>query len=1032
MSLLGGGTQTKPTPPSVALRLQTSVAGKPVPIGAGQCRLPGNLVWYGFFLAKPVPRGGKSGGKGGGSGGAKDGAGSFTYSAWVAIGVCEGPVTNIPTFWNGAAQGVLSQFSLAPNFGSYAQEPWPELAARLPGQALAYRGLAYVDGLAIDLGASPSLPNFNFEIQFALTNAIPGFPDADPSLWIADILTNVNYGLDFPAAALGDFSTYQAMCLASGLIVSDAIINQVAANTYFKDLLDATNSEFVWSSGKLTIVPYGDVGSISGNGFSYAAPVTPLFALNDDDFLPNQGSAGSAAFSSSDPVIVVRKRRSDALNDIKVEFLDRYATSVDTDTGAIVSAPYNPAIAEASDEAAIITWGLRPGATKAMHFFAYSAAAVMAANLQLRRQSVIASYSFTLDQRYIVLDPMDLIEITDLGLGLLNKPVLIKEITENQDGSLSFLAEDYLGGTSAIPAYGHQGGAGYSANFNTPPPPINPPLIFEPTNKLARSPEVWVAVSGPAGWGGCDVWVSNDGNSYTQMARITGGARLGTLEAALPSVQAAANGATIDPSSSLVVDISESASNQLLSGSLADLLAANTLCYVDGEYLAYQTATFFATGLYDLTFLSRGLYPTNHVPVIAGHLAGTPFVRLDGQGVARVPYTADRIGQAIHLKFLSFNPFEGGEQNLAEVEPYTYVIQGTSFHSPPADVTALNTTYLGVFEYLTWVEVTDSRTIRYEVRKGAALAGAHSIGTFAHPPVQVQGDDRYWVLTYATAPDGTVAYGAAPPDISVQGSVLVANVIASFDEQALGWTGTFGGTAAVVAGDVVTSGAGDVLSIAGWLAVTDLLNLGGQASGSYEVAAGHEIDVGRAVACNVMISWQGLGQTIGQDILGIDQWLIATDILDYAATANTDIFPEIALSQDGVTWGPWQRYQAGAYSARKFKARVQLMTFEPQTQALLTALTWAIDVPDRVDHYLGLSLATAGTLVPFRPDGGTAVAFNGGPNGATDPIIQMTILNAASGDTAIVSGISQSSCTLRVVNAGSGVARTVNAVVEGY
>jgi hypothetical protein len=825
------------------------------------------------------------------------------------------------------------------------------------------------------------------------------------------------------------------MCVASGLLVSDALINQVAANSYFKDLLDATNSEFVWSSGQLTIVPYGDTGSISANGFSYTAPTTPLFALNDDDFLPNQGG-GASSFSSADPIVVVRKRRSDALNDIKVEFLDRYATSTDPDTGGIVSSPYNPAIAQASDEAAIATWGLRPSATRHMHFFCIGSAAVMAANLQLRRESVIATYSFTLDQRYIVLDPMDLIEITDPGLGLINQPVLIKEITENNDGSLSFLAEEYLGGTSSIPAYGHQGGIGFSPNYNQAPPPINPPLIWEPTNKLARSPEVWAAVSGPAGWGGCDVWVSNDGSSYTAMARITGGARLGTLQAALPSVTASITGPTIDTGSSLVVDISESADEQLLSGSTADLLAANTLCYIDGvygEYLAYQTATLFSAGLYDLTTLNRGLYPTNFSPIIAGHLAGSPFVRLDGgTGLARVPYTSGRIGQTIYLKFLSFNQYEGGEQNLAEVEPYTYVIKGTSFHSPPADVTSLNTTYLGAFAYLTWVDVIDSRTIRYEVRKGAVLAGAHSIGTFAHPPVLVQGDDTYWVLTYATAPDGLVVFATTPPDLAVQGSVLVSNIIASHDEAATGWSGTLGGSAVVVGADVVTSGAGDVLAITDWLAVSDLLNLGGQASGSYEIPAGHEISIGRVAVCNVMIAWQGIGQTLGQNILTIDSWLNTTDILGYAATVNTDIFPEIALSQNGSTWGPWQRYHAGAYRALKYKARVQLMTFDPQTQAFLTAFVFAIDVPERFDHYLGLSLAAGGTAITFAPDGGSAAAFNGGPNSAANPIIQITILNAASGDTAVVSSLTPSGCTLRVFNAGAGVARTVNAVVEGY
>lgn len=58
-----------------------------------------------------------------------------------------------------------------------------------------------------------------------------------------------------------------------------------------------------------------------------------------------------------------------------------------------------------------------------------------------------------------------------------------------------------------------------------------------------------------------------------------------------------------------------------------------------------------------------------------------------------------------------------------------------------------------------------------------------------------------------------------------------------------------------------------------------------------------------------------------------------------------------------------------------------------------------------------------------------AIAFFGA---GTQPAIQVTILNASSGDVAVVSAVSLSSCTIQVLNGGAGVARSVNVLVQGY
>ena len=264
-------------------------------------------------------------------------------------------------------------------------------------------------------------------------------------------------------------------------------------------------------------------------------------------------------------------------------------------------------------------------------------------------------------------------------------------------------------------------------------------------------------------------------------------------------------------------------------------------------------------------------------------------------------------------------------------------------------------------------------------------------------------------------------------------TIIVSNVIASYDEKETGWAGTFGGAAGLAGGTVQGFGTGDALSISDFLGTPDILHYGGIGSGTYEIPAGHEIDIGRIAPCAVTVTWTSLGEPVGQNVLAIADFLGATDVLGYSASVNTDIYPEIALSQDGSTWSAWQKWAPGSYSARKFKARMQLVTSDPQTIPVLEGFTFAIDVPDRDDHYVGLSVAAGGTTLTFMPDGlATAAPFNGGPNGASTPNIQVTIVNAQAGDLLSLTGVSLSQCTVQVLNGGVGVARTVNVLAQGY
>lgn len=197
----------------------------------------------------------------------------------------------------------------------------------------------------------------------------------------------------------------------------------------------------------------------------------------------------------------------------------------------------------------------------------------------------------------------------------------------------------------------------------------NTPIIFEPSAALTGgSVEVWIIASGGADWGGCQVWVSTDGNSFGLAGTIYKGARQGVLTATLP---AAGDPDIID---TLAVDISESG-GQLLSGTTADADAYVTLCYCGGELVSYETATLTGSHQYGLTYLRRGAYGT----AIGPHSSGTQFARFgpNDPSLFRYAYPASFIGHTVYVKLPAFNIFGLEVQDLAGLSAYSYTLLGT-------------------------------------------------------------------------------------------------------------------------------------------------------------------------------------------------------------------------------------------------------------------------------------------------------------------------------------------------------------------
>jgi hypothetical protein len=193
----------------------------------------------------------------------------------------------------------------------------------------------------------------------------------------------------------------------------------------------------------------------------------------------------------------------------------------------------------------------------------------------------------------------------------------------------------------------------------------------------ATGNEFWIYASGSSKWwGGCSVWVSGDGNSYSRFGRISQPARQGYTISAFSQ--------TAD-----TLDVNLSISRGSLSSATAKDADNNaTLCWIDGEnggeFIAFQNAELIGEYQYRLSQVRRGVYGST----ISNHPANSSFVRCDNNVPLKIPFNSDIAGQQFWFKLCSINVFGTVEQALSDVSPYVVTIQGRNKASATESGTA--------------------------------------------------------------------------------------------------------------------------------------------------------------------------------------------------------------------------------------------------------------------------------------------------------------------------------------------------------
>lgn len=618
-------------------QINTASYGEVVPEILGTTRVSGNIIDYDDF----TPHEHRSTTKAGKGGGAKHTNITYTYSVAAAIALCEGPIAGIGKVWRDKEvyQYPNEKIELTLFNGEIAQTPWPYMLSKHPEKALPYSGLAYMAGV-VDLGERGSLPQYNFEVYGKLRDTGDG-TDINPADYIEHVLQSV--GADVQIEGIENFRAY---CKAADILISTPPEQKSAkAQQIINDIAEITNSLVFWSTDRLKIVPLADkpIGTWT--------PANQIqYNLTADDFIA--GTDGQL-------ILYKRKDTSEAYNEATVEFINR-ANSYEKETVSF------EVVADVQRN------GLKPASKKTAHYlYTKARAQYYAEQLAMKRLYAKTQYTFRLDWAFCTLEVGDLVTLTDEACQLNKQIVVITAVNEAADGQLEFTAEGKPAGTYAPARYDVHENERPFIDYNQAAPSVNDVAIFQTVGDVGGN-QVFIGVNAPTGWGGCSVWLSDNGENYSRIGSITQQARMGRLKYGF-----AQNGNFCN------VILNQ---GTLKGGTHIDAERANTLCWTNGEAFSYETAEMHPDNWYTLSGLVRGQYGTNAI----SHSAGERFIRVD-EALFRYPYRKEDIGKTIHLKFTSMNLFGSNEQELDEVQAYQYTL--TPYFIPEVTGLTLYTKY---------------------------------------------------------------------------------------------------------------------------------------------------------------------------------------------------------------------------------------------------------------------------------------------------------------------------------------------------
>ena len=340
--------------------------------------------------------------------------------------------------------------------------------------------------------------------------------------------------------------------------------------------------------------------------------------------------------------------------------------------------------------------------------------------------------------------------------------------------------------------------------------------------------------------------------------------------------------------------------------------------------------------------------------------------------------------------------------------------------APPANVASLWADAAQGGLRLSWTAVADIDLDYYRIKWSSDLAlGSWSnsieVGRAKTTTITIPAAKSGKYLVKAVDTSGNESDTAATVTTTIP-TILAWNVMTT-QVQEPAWNGVKTNMA-VTGGRLVLDSALPFDNITDFDAISNFNFVDGvAASGSYEALP---LDLGSVQTCRCFINLSFI-------VVNLDALFDA--ILDFDGITNFDgvdnenaaILPQIALSQDGATWGAWQNFIAGDYTARAFKILLACTSADARSYVDIGSASFTIDMPDRDESGRNISCPSEGLAITF------ARRF------MVVPGVGIAAQGFQTGDYYEITSKTETGFNIIFKNSsGAGVARTIDWIARGY
>jgi hypothetical protein len=351
--------------------------------------------------------------------------------------------------------------------------------------------------------------------------------------------------------------------------------------------------------------------------------------------------------------------------------------------------------------------------------------------------------------------------------------------------------------------------------------------------------------------------------------------------------------------------------------------------------------------------------------------------------------------------------------------------------APPSDVTDFSCNIIGGDAHLSWQQITDLDLAHYQIRYSTQTSGA----SWANSVSLVEKVAR--PATSVTVPARVGSYLIKAVDkngnYSSNETIIATNVstIGNFNAivtqtESPTFSGTKNqtvvseGTLRLDSSELFDSATGNFDSATSFFD-SGVTSYDLYSEGNYVFA--NPIDIGGVYTSRVTASITQTSDNL-DDLFDLrtGNFDDAGSNFDGDTPANCNAHLEIALSNDNITYTDFRNFVVGDYTARYYKFRVFLRSFDLASTPVISALSVSIDMPDRIFSGNDISSGTSTYTVSFT-----------NPFYSVNYAVGITAQGLATGDYHLLTNKTINGFDLAFKNSGgTGISKTFDYIAKGY